>query len=228
MKRAVWFSEQVLGVKELNWYRVVEIMAETYDDIFPEIGQKKERTVESLMAEYTKTVVSLHQVEKSLLNKIQKGQVKPSDIQFFHETKGLPFQVAKDICEAHYVDINWESVMKLQVYAAPKNPNFSNFGSELTGSLSQLYPAIKERMQSVNVSCTELTKEVSLDGARVLCVIQNSEIVSAEVSEGNVAVILDQTCFYPSKPGYVQPFPLLLLKQADIRFYNPVFQNFHF
>ena len=97
----MWFSEQVLGIRQIHWARVVDIMSEIYDDIFPEIGQNKEAAVEALTNEYKKTVVGLYQMEKSLLHKIQKGTLTQMDIQFLHESKGMPFQVARDICDAN-------------------------------------------------------------------------------------------------------------------------------
>ena len=104
--------------------------------------------------------------------------------------------------DANEVSVNWENIMKNQVLNAVKNPSFSIPGAQLTESLSHLYPAIKEQMRSKGVNHTQLFKDdVTLDGARVLCALQNSEIVSGKVTEGNVAVVLDKTCFYPAKPG---------------------------
>merc|ERR1712226_51633 len=203
LKRALWFGERILQIENLDWEKIVSITGEVYSDVFPEILQNQERTIEIIQNESLKAKKNLFQTEESLLKKLKLNSFSLENVRRLYE-QGIPLEVARLICKDNGIVFSTHDIMKLISYTPTHNPQFSTPAPDFP-DLTSLYPRLKETLELNGAFPKPEVKGggLTLDNVNILSVVQDGAITSSnEVKEGKASLVLNETAFYPAVKGH--------------------------
>ena len=211
LKRAIWFSEQVLHIDRLDWQKIVYITGDMYSDIFPEISQRREETLKTINKEVEKARKHLHRGELNLKRNLDSKNFSLEHVRQQFETRGFPLEVSRLICKDYGIKFTTHDIAKLQVYTPVHNPEFSNVATGFP-DLLPMYSKIKSFLHyNENFPLPEVASNVqSMDDVKVLAVVQDDE-VSQKIRSGNASLILNRSCCFPSNNGLVVLTTFLIL-----------------
>lgn len=201
LRRAVYHG-RLLGIEGafLSEYigEVVRLMGDTYPEI-----QENRALIEGIVhAEEERFISTLDAGEKNLLDELhalESGAQLSGEVAFrLHDTYGFPIDLTREICatSGHEVDMDaFNREMEAQRERARANANRDAWGAanDVWVALSDSYPATE--------FCGYDTNE--LDGAKVLALVSDSQVVDGASVGEEVSVVLDRTPFYAEMGGQV-------------------------
>jgi alanyl-tRNA synthetase len=185
LRRAVRFG-RTLGFHEPFFYKLVDIVAMNFGEVFPEVLQKKERVESTILSEETSFNETLDRGIEIFQQEIKKLKAKtfPADIAFkLYDTYGFPSDLTELMARENALAVDMAGFEKLmeeqrtRARAAQKKETI-----EVSESSSTTVPT---RFVGFETLCTE---------TKVLDVIE---------TKGKQAVILEASPFYAEMGGQV-------------------------
>ncbi|HYA31192.1 MAG TPA: alanine--tRNA ligase, partial [Thermodesulfovibrionales bacterium] len=193
---------RMLGVHKPVLYKLVDGVAESMGDIYPELNEEKERAAKILSIEEERFGRTLEQGMRVMddlvasLNKSCRNVIPGGELFKLYDTFGFPLDLARDIATDNNLLIDedgFEQEMEIQRERA----RASWVGED--AAVASIY-----RELIAEAGKTAFTGYDSLESESVITAILSDGKVIKEASEGSeVEVFLDKTPFYGESGGQV-------------------------
>lgn len=211
LRRAIRYGWDKLGFKEPFFYKLVDVLADQFKDVFPEMQAQKEYVVNVIKSEEKSFLKTLGQGIQ-LFKEVSKGKelISGDDAFKLHDTYGFPIDLTQLMAREKGIEVDedrFDELMKEQKDRARAAGKFSVDQSGLSMWRSiypkELYPDKETASDSIFLGYdeTEITVEIFLEKS----------------IEGRHALIFDKTPFYAESGGQVADTGVLLKGGREIR-----------
>ena len=193
---------RMLGIHKPIIYRMIDAVAESMGDIYPELREEKERAARILMIEEERFARTLEQGMRVMddliaaLNKARQKVLPGSEIFKLYDTFGFPLDLARDIAADNNLLIDEDGFQK-EMEIQRERARASWVGEEEV--VASIY-----RELSSEIGKTEFAGYEILESDSVIKTILRDGKIIKEAKEGTeVEIFLDRTPFYGESGGQV-------------------------
>ncbi len=201
--RRAYRHGRLLGIEKPFLYQAADVVIDQMKDIYPEIKEKQQHIVQTILAEENRFETTLSSGMSLLNEAIEKAQSEtqkeiPSETVFrLYDTYGFPPDLTREILEESNMIFN-EDAFKSEVTHQQERSRASWAGSGEKGR-SDIYKEIQKQFGD-----TEFTGYSNLlETAVVLGLINNDQLVDELPTGSDVELVADKTPFYAESGGQV-------------------------
>lgn len=211
LRRGIRYGWDKLNFKEPFFFKLVDVLAEQFKDVFPELKAQKEYVINVIKSEEKSFLKTLGQGIE-LFKEVSKGKkvISGDDAFKLHDTYGFPIDLTQLMAREQEIQVDedrFNELMKEQKDRARAAGKFSvdQSGLSIWRSIypKELYPDKETVSDSIFLGYdeTEITVEIFLEKS----------------IDGRHALIFNKTPFYAESGGQVADTGVLLKSGKEIR-----------
>lgn len=199
LRRAIRYGWDVLDFKEPFFYKLVDVLAEQFKEVFPEIDAQKEYIVNVIRSEEKSFLKTLGQGIE-LFNEMVEGKKKLSGADAFklHDTYGFPIDLTELMARERGVEVDTEGFKKHMKEQKERARGASTFSVDLSTTVnvkSKLDYTVSKKNAEKKLENFEF---VGYDDSLIAC-----EILMRGSKDDQQFVVIDKTPFYAESGGQV-------------------------
>ncbi|SHE51887.1 alanyl-tRNA synthetase [Marinitoga hydrogenitolerans DSM 16785] len=190
----------LLGKKEPFLNEVIEVVLNSYGDIYPEIIEKSSFIKNIVEAEEKRFLETLDKGTEKLINYINNSKEKKIDGRFafeLYDTYGFPLDITKEIAEEHGFKVD-ENDFNKQMELQRKRAREAAGEKEYT-KMNPAFKFIGENLKSTKFTGYEKIEDESI----ILYLVKNEEIIESAKEGEEIIIISRNTPFYAEKGGQI-------------------------
>lgn len=219
LRRAIRYGWDALGLKEPFFYKLVDVLAQQFEGVFPEIEAQKEFVKKIILSEEKSFLKTLGQ-GIALFNKVAKGKkiISGDDAFKLHDTYGFPIDLTQLMAREMGLKVDenrFEELMKEQKDRA-----------RAAGKFTLQHDTLEDWIKVSEPENTSANVFVGYDTPQI-----NTHITSYRHEGKKIAIQLDQTPFYAESGGQIADIGTLtkgeeVIKIVDVQKVNEVFVHY--
>lgn len=202
LRRAYRYGK-ILGIQKPFLNDAANVVIEKMGDVYPEIREKKQHIISTILAEENRFETTLDSGLSLLSDAIEKAKsdnktVIPADTVFkLYDTYGFPADLTRDILEESGMTYSAEEYQKeIQHQQERSRAAWSGSGEQ---KQAEVYKDIHRQSGDTKFVGYEKTN----NEGQVVALVKNGLLVDS-VSEGDeISIVTSETCFYAESGGQV-------------------------
>lgn len=201
IRRAVRHGK-LLGIEKMFLVELSETVIKTSKGEYTELGEKSDYIAKILSVEeerFNETIdhgLAILETYMAGLKEDNQTVLSGEDSFKLYDTYGFPLDLTKEILEENKFQVD-EDGFNQEMEKQKERARSARAGSTFMGSdstvFNQLDASLKCEFSGLN--CTQL------DGATILAIITDDDVVNEAGPDAQVSVVVDQTPFYPESGG---------------------------
>lgn len=195
---------KILGINDLFLADLSKIVIETSKDAYTELEEKKDYIYKILTVEeerFYSTIDNGMELLKEKINELKANNsktLKGADAFKLYDTYGFPFDLMQEILEEENMDID-EAGFKKEMELQKNKARSAREEDTYMGAEETIFHKLDSAMSSE--FCGYI--DTKLEGAKVLSIISEDEILNCAKEGDKISIVLDKTPFYAEKGGQV-------------------------
>lgn len=192
IRRAMRYAQKI-GINEPFMYKLVKVVADKYQDFYPELETKVDAVSKIIKGEEEKFMKTLSSGE-AMLRELLKGKKKLSGEEVFrlYDTYGFPSELTKEISLESGVEVDMEGFDKLMDEQKER-------ARAARGEIESFHKQSKDLL-AFKVPSVFLYEDINIK-AKVIGLFKDGSSVSFLDEDGEI--IFDKTTFYAESGGQV-------------------------
>jgi alanyl-tRNA synthetase len=214
IRRAIRFGKNVLGMDAPFLHDIAPITIELMGDVYPELRERQAHILATLRSEEDRFRRTLDQgvqrffeIVSNLPNGGKGAVISGRDAFMLHDTYGFPLELTDELAREQGMTVDVEGFE-----AAMEERR--RLSQESSGIDRDVFRSIGEALGELQRSGFETQfvgyDRLEADGARVIAIIRDGDLVDFAGPGAEVEVVLDQTPFYAESGGQVGDTGVLL------------------
>jgi alanyl-tRNA synthetase len=201
--RRAYRHGRLLGIEKPFLYQAADVVIDQMKDIYPEIKEKQQHIVQTILAEENRFEATLSSGISLLNDAIEKAQSEkqkeiPSETVFrLYDTYGFPPDLTREILEENNMLFN-EKAFKEEVTHQQERSRASWAGSGEKGR-SEVYKEVQRLHGDTPFTGYKTTN----DTGKVLALINGGNMVEESHAGDEIELVADKTPFYAESGGQV-------------------------
>ncbi len=207
MRRAIRFGRNVLELDRPFLHEVAPATIEIMGGIYPELRERQAHILATMQSEEERFRRTLDQgvqrffeVVESVRDRGEGGVVSGKDAFTLHDTYGFPLELTEELAREQGLSVDVEGFRAAMEERRRLSQETSGIDRDVFRSIGEALGELQRsgfETQFVGYSTLEV------EGARVIAIIRDGQLVDFAKTPAEVEVVLDQTPFYAESGGQV-------------------------